>query len=243
MSRDGSPTGEPERFRFTEDRALFFWPEHRLERFVSGRSPGEGLRLELSPRRSGRFRITVPAPLLLCNWRDYVGHPAFWELGIQALPEERGLLLRRLRRGELPEQWACLRCDREVLVRTDPPALSLELRLEEGEKTGIAFALGLGDSPDAARRAAEQILRDPDPARLPGAVAQRLGMSAADFGETMARKAADWSRIWSFSPGRPGNTASPCGAGSGNCWSGRGWRRCWTVPAASGSCRNRPKGS
>ena len=186
VSRDGSPTGEPERFRFTEDRALFFWPEHRLERFVSGRSPGEGLRLELSPRRSGRFRITVPAPLLLCNWRDYVGHPAFWELGIQALPEERGLLLRRLRRGELPEQWACLRCDREVLVRTDPPALSLELRLEEGEKTGIAFALGLGDSPDAARRAAEQILRDPDPARLPGAVAQRLGMSAADFGETMA---------------------------------------------------------
>lgn len=180
------------RWSFSADQAVLEASQEDREivwkLFPAAGEPGE--RWELCGK-SGRQQdaiIDLHLPLRLCRARDWDAHPAYWTLGILAEEREKGLLLHRLPRGNTPGLWLCLRCDREAAFSFDAPTLcvSIPFSLQPGKPESAVLALCIGMDAESAERGAEHILQNAQPGRMVDAAAARLGMRAAEIGESMA---------------------------------------------------------
>ena len=180
------------RWSFTTEQAVLETAREDREivyRFCTAASePGERWEITVKSGREQDAVVTLLLPLRLCRARDWEAHPAYWALGILEERREKSLLLHRLPRGNTPGLWLCLRCDREADLSFDAPELrvSLPLSLQPGKAESAALALCIGMDAESALRGAEHILREPQPGRMAEAAAARLGMTAAEIGETMA---------------------------------------------------------
>lgn len=182
-------------------------------------SPGEyGERrvvsIGASSEASGELLFTFEP--VLAGELDYVNHPAFYKLGMEARIEDGFLLIRRLSRGTLRERWLCLGCSAPMTLSCEreqmPGRLGLETAagmevpfnpgfmqdpfvcarvkapLAQGESLSVTFALCTGRSREEALVGARKILADPgsEPAVFPVSYATLLGMDASDFAQAMA---------------------------------------------------------
>lgn len=106
---------------------------------------------------------------VLADCCDYVNHPAYWWLGIEAKTDANSLMLHRLARGGQPDVWLCLGCSgsmsvtagriaaegflSEPLVRARVP-----LSLKAGEKAVVRFTLCTDASAEKAYAGAQRML-------------------------------------------------------------------------------------
>ena len=100
---------------------------------------------------------------------DYVNHPAYWRLGIEARRDGNCLLLHRLPRGRQEELWLCLACDKPMTAKAGGsiedgflsyPSVdaSVSVSLKSGEQLELRFALCLAAAPDKAYSGAQHML-------------------------------------------------------------------------------------
>lgn len=135
---------------------------------------------------------------LLAPLSDYVNHPSFWRLGIEAQSESGSLLLHRLRRGDKRELWLCVACDKAVSISADRHGglgslsaplvtVSAELSLKAGERSGVSFAICVGLTRDEAFEGAQRLLVSGGSSRgsLLSAAASHLGMNTAEINAAM----------------------------------------------------------
>ena len=150
---------------------------------------GELRRVELHAAEDLETQVTLDLRPVLAPWADFSSHPAYWRLGLECETEEGAILLHRLRRGDLPERWLCLRCDARAIARADLrlPQLSLDcaLSLRRGQSVELSFALCLGLSLSAALEGAGRILREKQPGNMVTASALHLGLGPAEIGGAM----------------------------------------------------------
>ncbi|MGI6028227.1 MAG: GH36-type glycosyl hydrolase domain-containing protein [Candidatus Heteroscillospira sp.] len=168
-------------------------------RIVSLTPDGEGL---------SRVMLTMSMKPALAFEKDYVNHPAFFGLGLEARSIPGGVLIRRLRRGRLDACWLCVKCSHSFeadlsensvsprarrgrqpegwLVR---PNLRLDVPLEltGGRTEEIRFALGFGADAEQAETYADRALAMDagNTAALPELSAALLGLDAGDVDDAM----------------------------------------------------------
>lgn len=187
------------RWRFTERDAEISVGLEKLQcschYAVCARESGELRAVTLTAREtlSDAALQFVLEPVLAKN-QDYVNHPAFYRLGLQAKVRGGTLLLRRLSRGAMPELWLCLASDR-TLTLPEPrwlpdgrAAVSLPVSLAAGETLSARFALGAGATEEDAFRAAQRTLTMAGDAfaNLPARFAALTGMDGAELAGAMA---------------------------------------------------------
>ena len=151
---------------------------------------GERRCLSLRAAEDREASLTLAFRPVLAREADERAHPAFWKLGLECRETEGELLLRRLRRGEQPELWLCLRCSRparfEAELRLPRLCAQVPLRLRAGEGLTLCFALCLAPNAKAARDGAERILNGSGRGNMVSAAAARLALSAEEIGGAMA---------------------------------------------------------
>jgi len=168
-------------------------------RSISILTEGEGL-------YSGTLTVALKPVLAFEN--DYVNHPAFFGLGMEAQSIPNGVIIRRLSRGKLDECYLCVKCDRAFeaelsensmspryrckkqtegwLVR---PNLRLDIPLEltGGREEKLNLALGFGATAEAAENCSDRALAvsGDDCAALPELSAALLDMDAQEVAQAM----------------------------------------------------------
>ncbi len=106
---------------------------------------------------------------VLADASDYVNHPAYWRLGIEARRDQNCITLHRLPRGNQAECWLCLACDKPMAAKAGGSsedgflsyptvAAAVPLSLKAGEKLDVRFALCLADTPEGAYSGAQHML-------------------------------------------------------------------------------------
>ena len=173
-----------------------------------------------SPKRCAA-ELTLSFRPILADYLDYVNHPAYWQLGLEAELEEGKLLLHRLPRGEMRGFWLCLcashpaeySADREggLGALSSPLArMKLSLRLDAGRTETVCFALCVSPERSEAVAGAERMLLDRgvSTGSMVGAAAAHLGMSTEDVAAAMdmtlplwrqpLRQAAARSSLWQY---------------------------------------------
>lgn len=166
---------------------------------VSGADRGELRYLEVCTKQdidSAVFSLEFEP--VLADYNDYVNHPAFWALGIEAYVDSDCLMIKRLRRKHAPEAWLCVACDKPCSYSADRygalghlsspyVTVSLPVSLKEGEKLSLRFAICVGDTPDEAFRGAQHMLTigAGEYGTLVSASASLLGLDAEDVGKAM----------------------------------------------------------
>ena len=173
--------------------------EGRVSLCAGGGDSGALLTLRLVSRVGGRSSLRFELEPVLAREADYLGHPAFWRLGLWS--EERGgaLLLRRLARGGTPELYLALACDRPVRWSADRNGglgwltepfvtASCGLTLAAGETAALRLALCAAAEAEEALSGAQRLLTagEDDRGSLLSAVSTLLGLSAGEIGEAMA---------------------------------------------------------
>ncbi len=152
---------------------------------------GEWRTLSLSSSEDCYAGIVLSFRPILARLHDYVNHPAFWKLGLQAKRQDNFVLLRRLRRGDMPELWLCCGFDKPMDTGTlgwlhDELELRLRIKLEKGSRKELRYALCIATSEEEAVEGARRILNGCDAGCMVSAAASRLEMSAAETGAAMA---------------------------------------------------------
>ena len=186
-----SPEGA-RHWELSESRGLWSWEERGLlcreEISLPAGRPGERRVLSLHALEAGRGELCLVLRPRLCLLRDWEAAPAYWSLGLEAEDAGEGaLLLHRLRRGDTPSLWLCLRAEPEGDWAFDGQlVLRLPFSLDAGETKELRLALCLERSREAALAGADLCLRTSDRADLTGALAQRLGMGSGELGKAMA---------------------------------------------------------
>lgn len=100
---------------------------------------------------------------------DYVNHPAYWRLGIEARRDQSCLMLHRLPRGRQKEMWLCLACDEPMTVKTGGAAddgflsyptveAAVSVSLKSGKQLEARFVLCVAGSPEEAYSGAQHML-------------------------------------------------------------------------------------
>ena len=171
----------------------------RLTIWAGAGDPGEVRALRLLSRRGQTPSLCFRLEPVLCRERDWRSHPAFWRLGLWSEVRDGTLLLRRLPRGETPEVYLALACDRPVRWSADRngslgylsrPELRAvcPLPLRAGEAAEVRFALCAAPDAQAALDGAKRLLAGGEQERgsLLSAAATLLGLSAREIGEAMA---------------------------------------------------------
>ncbi len=106
---------------------------------------------------------------VLADSHDYVNHPAYWRLGIEAKRDQNCLMLHRLPRGRQQETWLCLACDKPMTAKTGGSAnngflsypaveVAVNFSLKAGEQLNTRFALCVADSSEEAYSGAQHML-------------------------------------------------------------------------------------
>lgn len=192
---------------------------------VSSEGDGEKRRISVSPTENIRqkCRLIIGFRPVLAPYEDYVNHPAFCGLGLEAYSRDGTLIIRRLKRGTQPECFLCLASTvpmdfsarRELIpgrggmpaaVENNLPsplgALSdpyvcagMELSLSEGGEGTLSLALAVGLNEAETCASAQRILVEPDShaADFPAACAKSLGMN-----EKQVERAMELLRAISF---------------------------------------------
>lgn len=152
---------------------------------------GEGRTFSLSSSEDCYVGMSLSFLPILANLQDYVNHPSFWKLGLQAKRQDNFVLLRRLRRGDMPELWLCAGFDKPMDTGTlgwlqDALELRLRIKLEKGGRKELRYALCVASSEEEAIEGARRILAGCDAGCMVSAAASRLEMTAAETGAAMA---------------------------------------------------------
>ena len=116
---------------------------------------------------SAELRLSFEA--VMADASDYVNHPAYWRLGIEAKRDQNCLMLHRLPRGRQREAWLCLACDKPMAAKTGGSAddgflscptveAAVNFSLKAGEQLSVRFALCVADSPEDAYSGAQHML-------------------------------------------------------------------------------------
>ncbi len=141
---------------------------------------------------AGGARLDIRFEPVLARARDYEAHPAFWRLGLECRVREGAVLVRRLRRGDLPELWLCLCATVPLAVEEGLGwQMSRPIRLSAVLPEGgcAALALCMGRSRAEAMTGARRILSG-EASDMAGTMAALLAMTAADLKESFALAAA-----------------------------------------------------
>lgn len=117
---------------------------------------------------------------VLAQHSDYVNHPSYWQLGIEQVKTENGVLFRRIARGSCPELWLCVRFSCPVLFN----GKAFELQINSGADNTFAacMALCVGKTRSEAEAGAKNILASAQPVSggMVGAASAHLRMDAED---------------------------------------------------------------
>ncbi len=129
---------------------------------------------------------------------DYVNHPAYWRLGIEARRDGGFLMLHRLSRGRQAEAWLCLACDKPMTAKAGGTAedgflsypsveASVSVSLRAGGQTEISFALCAADTPESAYSGAQRILTTGpgEYGAMVSACASAMGMTPGEVDKAM----------------------------------------------------------
>ena len=198
------------RWEFTPECARFFRETEHFSAAVTALlqqdDAGEIRRVEIKTGGIENARLSLSLSPLLAKYRDYIGHPAFWRLGLSMKIRDGCLLVRRLARNGLPESWLCLACDAPCVFESVPgldggrfaapvpigedwlwpedPLLrcSADMPSEEGSFT-FTFSLAAAHSESAALAAAVRglSLTLEDAGDLPRRAASVMGMGLSEF--------------------------------------------------------------
>lgn len=106
---------------------------------------------------------------VLADPNDYVNHPAYWRLGLELKRDGNCLLLRRLPRGNQPESWLCLACDRPMQAVAErvgnEGAISepfvhaaVDISMKAAERFTLRFAICVGATREEAYAGAQHML-------------------------------------------------------------------------------------
>ena len=156
---------------------------------------GELRLIELRPDENRRVRVGFSIPLLMCRERDYLGHSAYWKLGLEVQEREGKILVRRIAKNGAEEMWLCAACSERIT--TDFPAdaralmdAGLEFTAEipacVGKTSVMRLAIAAGRTEREALSAADRImLLESAGSSLPNACAARLRMDEADLNYAM----------------------------------------------------------
>ena len=135
---------------------------------------GAGERRQLVIRREGTGEAAAGIALepVLLPERDRRAHPSFGRLGLFARRTEKGLAIRRLPRGNRPERWLALVCDRPGDFSGDyrlPPGTGAfreawlceplaagRIPLGSERECRLTFSLAVAETEEAALRRAEE---------------------------------------------------------------------------------------
>lgn len=135
---------------------------------VSAAESAELRLIEIRGERAIKARLIAEFEPVLARRGDYLGHPAYWRLGIRASVKEGALLLRRTARGECPGCCLALASDRELIYSANATGEPLgwlnypyvragaEINLAPGEKFTCRLALGFASNEDAAMETARR---------------------------------------------------------------------------------------
>ncbi len=135
---------------------------------------------------------------VLADSCDYVNHPAYWRLGIEARSDLNCLMLHRLPRGRQEEVWLCIGCDKEMTVRAGENSadgflayplvtVSVPFSLKASERAKLRFSLCIASSPEDAYTGAQHMLAA-GPAEygaMVPACASAMHMTAEEVGRAM----------------------------------------------------------
>lgn len=146
---------------------------------------------------------------MLADASDYVNHPAYWRLGIEARRDQNCITLHRLPRGSQAECWLCLACDKPMTAKAGGsgedgflsyPAVtaSVPLSLKAGEKADVRFSLCLSYTPEGAYSGAQHMLAmgPAEYGAMVSACASVTHMSSREVDDAMGML----QRLWFISP-------------------------------------------
>ena len=167
--------------------------------FVAAGEYGEVRDITLRADRDMHGELCFEFTPLLAPLSDHINHPAFWRLGIFAEIEGGALLLRRCRRGDLPERWLCMAVSENAVFSADrngslgwlsAPEVkaAVKLSLAADTETRLRLTLCLAGSRADALDGALRLLAagELDRGSMCSAAAALTGMSGEDTGEAMA---------------------------------------------------------
>ena len=172
---------------------------------VSGSENGEIRIIELRADRAVKGRLVFTFEPVLADYYDYVNHPAYWRLGLEAHTDGDVLSIRRLPRGSSPQCWLCLASERSLSFSADRHGgvsslsapfvtASVDIELSANESTEVRFALCVAESFNDAYGGVLRMLSSGqgDFGAIPSMCASRLGLSTEDYGKTMEYIAPLW---------------------------------------------------
>ena len=137
---------------------------------VSGADNGEIRLVELFAKSDiDDASLELAFEPVLADACDYVNHPAYWRLGIEARGDGNCLMLHRLPRGRQSEVWLCLCCDKTMTAQAERTTVSgylsepfvsarVKLSLDRGERMTVRFAICIGSTPEQAYSGAQHML-------------------------------------------------------------------------------------
>ena len=137
---------------------------------VSGADNGELRLVELFAKNDiTDAAVELSFEPVLADTCDYVNHPAYWRLGMEARTDGNCLMLHRLPRGRQKDTWLCLSCDKTMTARAGRIAgdgflsepfvrASVNISLRRGEQTKLRFAVCIGSTPEEAYSGAQHML-------------------------------------------------------------------------------------
>lgn len=176
----------------------------RCSAAVSANDIAELRLVEINASTALSGRLVLGFEPVLASFNDYLNHPAFYRLGIQAQKRGGALLLRRLPRGCLPGAWLCLACDQPMEVSANDGGAplgwlsaplvraSVPLTLTPGGVFSARFAISFGAGPDEVFAAAQRTLGmgTSDFADLSSACAALYGMPVREAAAAMGMVSA-----------------------------------------------------
>lgn len=163
---------------------------------VSPGFPGEKRTISIDPAQGGSSRCTLVVGLtpLLAPYNDYVNHPAFWSLGLEAIFMNGTLIIHRTKRGNVPESYLCLAASEPFSGEFEEGYLSrprievcLQTNIRQGSDNTFSLALATASTREEAYSAALGILAEP-PGRGSDYLltnAESLGMKEKDLETAM----------------------------------------------------------
>lgn len=137
---------------------------------VSESANGELRFLELCAKADlGEATIELCFEPVLAVYEDHINHPAYWRLGITAESFGGCLMLHRLHRGNTPDLWLCVSCDKMLSFSADPRSglgavskpfvrLCHHVSLSAGQKLKMRFCICVAADRDSAFEGAQLML-------------------------------------------------------------------------------------
>lgn len=191
-----------ENFELSEDYGRFYTENEALNcsvtAAVASGDRGEYRFIELNSSRDMSVEIELGFVPVLAEYKNYVNHPAYWQLGMNSKVKDNALYIRRIARPGCPEIYLALGAGMGAeyssdelsgvgAISTPRVAMRLRLSLKRGEKRTVRLCLSLGDSESDAADALRRMLsaRFGDFGNMLTAAGSMLKMKSADIGGAM----------------------------------------------------------